>query len=33
MGAIDTAVLTQELLRFNTINPPGKERACAPHLG
>ena len=24
--------LTQELLRFNTINPPGAERACAVHL-
>ncbi len=33
MGAIDTAALTQELLRFNTINPPGMERACARHLG
>jgi succinyl-diaminopimelate desuccinylase len=25
--------LTRELLRFNTINPPGQERACAEHLG
>lgn len=25
--------LTRELLRFNTINPPGAERACARHLG
>ena len=25
--------LTTELLRFNTINPPGMERACAQHLG
>ncbi len=25
--------LTQELLRFNTINPPGEEEACARHLG
>jgi succinyl-diaminopimelate desuccinylase len=24
--------LTQELIRFNTINPPGAERACAEHL-
>ena len=24
--------LTQDLLRFNTINPPGNERACAEHL-
>jgi len=25
--------LSRELLRFNTINPPGEERACAQHLG
>ncbi len=25
--------LTRELLRFNTINPPGAERECARHLG
>ncbi len=25
--------LTQELLRFNTINPPGAEEPCARHLG
>jgi succinyl-diaminopimelate desuccinylase len=25
--------LTRELLRFNTVNPPGMERACARHLG
>jgi succinyl-diaminopimelate desuccinylase len=25
--------LTQELVRFNTINPPGAEQACAQHLG
>lgn len=25
--------LTRDLLRFNTINPPGAERACARHLG
>src|SRR3974377_2162951 len=25
-------VLTQELVRFKTINPPGAERACAQHL-
>jgi succinyl-diaminopimelate desuccinylase len=25
--------LTRELLRFNTINPPGEEQACARHLG
>src|SRR5678816_2675987 len=25
--------LTRELLRFDTVNPPGQERACAEHLG
>jgi succinyl-diaminopimelate desuccinylase len=25
--------LTQELVRFRTVNPPGNERACAEHLG
>lgn len=25
--------LTRELLHYNTINPPGAERACARHLG
>ncbi len=25
--------LTKQLLRFNTINPPGNERPCAEHLG
>ena len=25
--------LTQELLRFNTINPPGAEEPCARHIG
>ena len=30
---IDSRVLTRELLAFNTINPPGMERACARHLG
>ncbi len=25
--------LTRTLMRFNTINPPGDERACAQHLG
>ena len=34
MGArIDPRTLTRELLAFNTINPPGTERACARHLG
>jgi len=30
---IDPRALTRELLRYNTINPPGMERACARHLG
>ena len=30
---IDPRKLTRELLAFNTINPPGMERACARHLG
>jgi succinyl-diaminopimelate desuccinylase len=25
--------LSRELVRFNTINPPGEERACAQRLG
>jgi succinyl-diaminopimelate desuccinylase len=29
----DPRALTRELLAFNTINPPGMERACARHLG
>lgn len=29
----DPITLTQELVRFNTVNPPGTERACAHHLG
>lgn len=28
----DPLALTRELLRFNTINPPGDEQACAVHL-
>ena len=30
---IDPRALTRDLLAFNTINPPGQERACAHHLG
>ncbi|MDQ3025922.1 MAG: M20 family metallopeptidase [Pseudomonadota bacterium] len=30
---VDPRALTRELLAFNTINPPGMERACARHLG
>ncbi len=33
MTVIDPRALTRELLAFNTINPPGMERACARHLG
>jgi succinyl-diaminopimelate desuccinylase len=34
MGSkLDPRALTRELLAFNTINPPGMERACARHLG
>jgi len=29
----DAVQLTRDLLRFNTINPPGAERACAQHVG
>ncbi|HRD76808.1 MAG TPA: M20 family metallopeptidase [Hyphomicrobiaceae bacterium] len=30
---LDPVRLTQELIRFDTVNPPGQERACAEHLG
>ncbi|MGZ5074606.1 MAG: M20/M25/M40 family metallo-hydrolase, partial [Usitatibacter sp.] len=30
---VDSRALTRELLAFNTINPPGMERACARRLG
>jgi succinyl-diaminopimelate desuccinylase len=30
---LDPRALTRELLAYNTINPPGMERACARHLG
>src|SRR6185436_3365868 len=33
MPRIDPSALTRELLAFNTVNPPGMERACAQHLG
>jgi succinyl-diaminopimelate desuccinylase len=29
----DAVALTRELLRFDTVNPPGHERACARHAG
>jgi len=30
---IDPVALTQGLVRFNTVNPPGQEAACAGHIG
>ena len=30
---ISPIALTQELIRFDTINPPGNEAPCARHLG
>ncbi|WP_291299495.1 M20/M25/M40 family metallo-hydrolase, partial [Elioraea sp.] len=33
MAAPDPIRLTQDLLRFNTINPPGAEEPCARHIG
>ncbi len=30
---IDPIELTRELIRFETINPPGNETPCAEHLG
>jgi succinyl-diaminopimelate desuccinylase len=33
VAAIDPRGLTRELLAYNTINPPGMERACARYLG
>ena len=29
MGSLDAVALTRELLRFDTVNPPGRERDCA----
>ena len=29
----DVVALTRDLLRFDTVNPPGQERACARHVG
>lgn len=31
--SLNALSLTRELLAFNTMNPPGQERACAEHLG
>jgi succinyl-diaminopimelate desuccinylase len=33
MSDPDAVALTRELLRFDTINPPGQERECARHAG
>jgi len=33
MSTLNALKLTRELLLFDTINPPGQERACARHLG
>jgi succinyl-diaminopimelate desuccinylase len=33
MSHRDAVALTQELLRIDTVNPPGRERACARHAG
>ena len=30
MSAQDAVALTKQLLRFDTVNPPGQERDCAP---
>ena len=33
MSPRDAVALTQELLRIDTVNPPGRERECARHVG
>jgi len=33
MSRIDPVTLAQELVRFDTVNPPGNEAACAEHIG
>ncbi|MAM85147.1 MAG: acetylornithine deacetylase [Acidobacteria bacterium] len=33
MTPVDPVAYTCDLLRFNTINPPGEERTCAHHIG
>ena len=32
-SSLNALTLTRELLAFNTMNPPGQERACAEYLG
>ncbi|MBI1943977.1 MAG: M20 family metallopeptidase [Betaproteobacteria bacterium] len=33
MSSGDAVALTRDLLRFDTVNPPGRERDCAQHAG
>lgn len=33
MSRIDPVTLAQELVRFDTVNPPGNEAACAEYIG
>src|SRR6266849_6493569 len=33
MSDQDAVALTRSLLRYDTVNPPGRERDCARHLG
>ena len=33
MGDKDVVLLTKSLMRFDTVNPPGRERDCARHAG
>ena len=33
MSDQESIALTRSLLRFDTVNPPGRERDCARHLG
>ena len=33
MSPSDPVTLTRDLVRFDTINPPGEERVCAHHIG
>ncbi len=33
MNALDAVAVTRDLLRFDTVNPPGRERDCARHAG
>jgi succinyl-diaminopimelate desuccinylase len=33
MSSLDAVSLTKSLLHFDTINPPGRERDCARHIG